>query len=269
MGTAAWLVALALPVIGIALVHLPEKDVGPHLEHLARSLRHGDERLDFRGDDDLWVFIDGRLCLDIGGQHGARSGIMNFQNTSEQDATGGTVQTSIVNACKAHLDAVRTTFQGMPGNAGRNPVVELIVFGAERHTTQSNFLLQLSNFVKRQSVCTPTCGDGIVTRDEACDLGVDDNGDSLNVGGYNGCSADCTALGPYCGDEMRDELHEQCDEGAANGPAYGGCSLMCTRGGYCGDGIRQPSQEECDAGEDSGELGSFCSEQCELVIIFD
>ncbi|MFN8603147.1 MAG: transcriptional regulator [Candidatus Binatia bacterium] len=39
-----------------ALVHLPEKDVGPHLEHLARSLRHGDERLDF----------DPARCLDCG-----------------------------------------------------------------------------------------------------------------------------------------------------------------------------------------------------------
>lgn len=29
-----------------ALVHLPEKDVVPHVEHLARSLRKGDERLD-------------------------------------------------------------------------------------------------------------------------------------------------------------------------------------------------------------------------------
>ncbi len=39
-----------------ALVHLPEKEIAPHVEHLARSLRHGDARLE----------VEPARCLDCG-----------------------------------------------------------------------------------------------------------------------------------------------------------------------------------------------------------
>ena len=37
-------------------------------------------RFYFSGDDDVWVYIDGQLALDIGGAHGKVSGILDFDN---------------------------------------------------------------------------------------------------------------------------------------------------------------------------------------------
>lgn len=66
----------------------------------------------FVGDDDVWVFINGKLAVDIGGVHGQSAGEINLDDQAAA--------------------------------LGLEPdgVYELVLFFAERHTTQSNFRIE-------------------------------------------------------------------------------------------------------------------------------
>lgn len=208
----------------------------------------GDERLTFAGDDDVWVFINRRLALDLGGLHERRE------------------QTIVLEADTG--DAVCTQTEGglgtTPCGVARRPlglvvgeVYEVALFHAERHTTASNFDLTLGGFVNVATVCQGVCGDGIRTADESCD-------DGLNDGSYGSCTADCLR-GPHCGDGILQAPNEQCDEGI-NAAGYGevGCAPGCLQPSRCGDGNLDSSfGESCDDGVNDGSYGS-CTPECQV-----
>jgi fibro-slime domain-containing protein len=215
---------------------------------------NGGELLTFNGDDDVWVFINGKLALDIGGVH-------EKENRTIRLNADGTVD------CKVGEPGVFDELTDCADNASRDlglevgKVYEIALFHAERHTRDSNFRLALTGFVSAKSKCEPVCGDGTQTPGEACDDG-DDNDDEA----YGGCTTHCTR-GPHCGDGKRQKPDEECDDGRNLTPysADGeGCAPGCKLPASCGDGrVDSVFGEACDDGKNTGEYGG-CNADCTL-----
>jgi fibro-slime domain-containing protein len=70
------------------------------------------QQFTFRGDDDLWIFVNGKLALDVGGQHQALEGKIDF------DAQAAALEIKV------------------------GSIYSMDIFHAERQTTDSNFRIE-------------------------------------------------------------------------------------------------------------------------------
>ena len=151
----------------------------------------GGEQLIFKGDDDVWVFLNNRLVVDIGG----------VKNTRTDQIT---------------LGSASTDTSGAPLNLVVGDMYEFVVFQAERNPTKSTYQITLGDFDRLITTCHSVCGDGIKTPDEVCD-----DGTANNTGAYGKCAPDCSKRGPFCGDGIvQADQGEQCD-------STPGCSADC------------------------------------------
>lgn len=145
--------------------------------------------LRFTGDDDVWVFVNGQMAVELGGVHVPLDG---------EVIIGGP--------------------NGESFGMNDGGVYRINIFHAERKPEGSSFRLTLGGFNTARSECTPECGDGFLALGEQCD-------DGINDGSYGGCTADCK-LSTYCGDGIiQEEEDEICDDG--NFKAGDDCPPSC------------------------------------------
>jgi fibro-slime domain-containing protein len=243
--------------------------------HFTTELRYffqykGGETLSFRGDDDVWVFINGRLAVDIGGVHGVKYGRVVLGDDGGAGATDSNCTANLADnppgACALEANETASNDDQRFGLV-KGSVYEIAFFQAERHTTESNFELTLAGFLAPRSFCESTCGDGKKVGGEFCDDGAN-NSDTAS----GACKTDCTARN-FCGDGVRQLPGEACDNGVntdlyktpQSAPSV--CAPGCKIPPSCGDGVVQASQEDCDKGaqnDDSAYGPNECKKDCKL-----
>jgi fibro-slime domain-containing protein len=205
----------------------------------------GSESLKFTGDDDVWVFINGMMVVEMPGVHN------RLAATVILDAAKGTAQVG--------YGEPPSSYTTIDLKLSIGNVYEVAVFQAERWCCESNYMLTLANFLAGKSQCVPACGDGVVVADEECDCGSGStavpagcpaaNGDAV----YGGCTTECK-WGPFCGDGVTQPTgREECDLGKQNGDGTSKCTITCQAPRSCGDGsVDTDLSEECDLGANNG-----------------
>ncbi len=114
---------------------------------------------EFSGDDDVWIFVDGELVMDLGGQHAEATGKINFAGSSNtavatvnhvtfangSTTASNTAKSNSIMANDTYSEKVTKTFNITKGSANEHVIT---VFYMERGMYDSNFKMAF-NFVPK------------------------------------------------------------------------------------------------------------------------
>lgn len=126
------------------------------------KINGADQTFDFSGDDDLWVFVDGNLILDLGGDHKQSTGSINFADK--------TVTAAKVDNVQSKLGASAVTRNEFPSDFNNNDesvVHKMTIYYLERGMYDSNlkfgfsFVPVSSTYINEKEIDTSAVNAGL------------------------------------------------------------------------------------------------------------
>lgn len=257
--------------------------------------------LEFDGDDDVWVYLNNRLFVDVGGLHSKlpRKNSINVEtcdNGQKCDKTFGLYDGGIYDLKLFHAERERTgsnfkltltgfvpTAKNVPSDFKSECGDGIVAVGREEcdygDTNKNAALYTLMSCdpktckkVGKDEKPLKTCGNGIVEPGEMCDTGFLCKEDKyqkickqygLKFVEDKNCSDKCTIVGSICGNG-KVEPGEECDKGTTKNAKGEECTPDC-KIPRCGDGyVNSAKGEECDMGDVENAKGIVCTEKCKF-----